>query len=514
MKMKSLPEWFIPRSHWLAALACGLTCLLTSAGHVAAQIINYNTTGFTYLNVYFTDGYSTVGSTVSPYNPQECIYSGASPGTTPPQGVGMPLSAYGPGSWLQTGTPTPAPYPGAFSGATWTSGTMTGSHNPYVTAAVSYEQSPYAIGSNSVSSSTLGNYGTSLYLDNPGTATAELRVDWTGTYTYSVSPNPPYDPTYYWPGSYPAIHTLITDSGGNLWECTSITYAGPPTPTGPAGTTGATVPTFSASPQVDNYVVWTEINSWWPGGTPPLNAFILDQDGYIERCSAVSGPGTTGSSEPIASAWGAVSTLDNNVVWTREYFSAPGSINVTISGSLGTFSALTGEESISVNGATPELALIPQGANFPAWPYPPVTCPAVDSYLGDPAYSSLYPALNGFTAPLNSPTYYSTASGVALPPQNLVNGDSITVSGYMDMFVDPGTLKVQVMSSPALGIGANHNNVTVSWPAWATNYYKLQTSTNLASGNWVTNSSPTASSNGTNITSILNSAGSMFFRLR
>jgi len=84
----------------------------------------------------------------------------------------------------------------------------------------------------------------------------------------------------------------------------------------------------------------------------------------------------------------------------------------------------------------------------------------------------------------------------------------------MDMFVDPGTLKVQVMSSPALGIGANHNNVTVSWPAWATNYYKLQTSTNLASGNWVTNSSPTASSNGTNITSILNSAGSMFFRLR
>jgi len=65
---------------------------------------------------------------------------------------------------------------------------------------------------------------------------------------------------------------------------------------------------------------------------------------------------------------------------------------------------------------------------------------------------------------------------------------------------------------PKLAVISSAQQITVFWPASATNYV-LESTTNLASPNWVTNLTA-MTSNGTNYFYVTNLAGNLFFRLK
>ena len=65
---------------------------------------------------------------------------------------------------------------------------------------------------------------------------------------------------------------------------------------------------------------------------------------------------------------------------------------------------------------------------------------------------------------------------------------------------------------PNLGISHSGNTVTVFWPDTGS-YILLQTS-NLAAGNWTTNTATVSTVNGTNSITISPPVGSLFFRLK
>jgi hypothetical protein len=127
--------------------------------------------GSDYLNMYFYDGYSAVGGT------------DPTPFTVTPAAPGTPLTSY---TWLTTSTTPGGPVPfGSYN-----SGSMSSS---YASAQVSYQQGSLFAGSNSLSQSSISPVGTSLQLNNTGSGVAQLRLDWTASYTYT-GPNGAFVP--------------------------------------------------------------------------------------------------------------------------------------------------------------------------------------------------------------------------------------------------------------------------------------------------------------------------------
>jgi hypothetical protein len=94
----------------------------------------------------------------------------------------------------------------------------------------------------------------------------------------------------------------------------------------------------------------------------------------------------------------------------------------------------------------------------------------------------------------------------------VANGDTITVAGYLDLVVDPGTVQVQLVAiqAPAVGIGIYSNSPVVFFPTTPGTNFVLQMTTNLASPNWVT------VTNGVPFTGveITNAPSPAFFRLQ
>jgi len=393
MKTTILPERFTTRKGQIIMAICCLAFLLvdlTSANAV------FTPTGPTYLNVYFNDGTgSTISPTLSPY-PAETDGSSSH--------VGTPLTAAGE-TWLTTG----GSYPGAVSAnwpvippSTWTSSG--------VTADVSYQQGSYWSGSNTAPASGVSPYGTSLSLVNPNGTTAELRLDWATTYTYS-------GPSYFTWSSGGAVSsgTAMTDANHNLLICTH------------GGNSGSAPPP------------WFSLH---------------------------------------ATAGGTYS--DGTVSWKVFNSYAPGLINVTISGTVDQFSAVAGEESFALNNATiapNNTARIQVGGDFSSG-VPPTLSTYVDSTM--PGY------LFGFAPPPAGKSFFGQATAVVPTPQLMWDGDEMTDSGYLDVFVDPGSIKVQIASPVTLGITTYSNSPLVFFPTPAGTNYVLQVTTSLATGNWIT----------------------------
>jgi hypothetical protein len=99
---------------------------------------------------------------------------------------------------------------------------------------------------------------------------------------------------------------------------------------------------------------------------------------------------------------------------------------------------------------------------------------------------------------------------LAFSPIVVTNGDIAYAQGYVDLIVDPGIVRVQLIAAPpALGIANYFGNPVVFYPAIAGAGFNLQMTTNLLTGPWanVTNGLP--------FTAVLvtNSSAAGFFRL-
>jgi len=420
MKTIFTPLYSLKKPGHLSAFACGLVSLFLNANRVNAD---FTPNGTTHLNVYFNDGTGgAIAPTVSPYTPN-ILTTGSG------NLVGTPLIGYSTSDWIQTGSPSPAPYPGSQS-ANWASSWSSSGVN----AGVSYQQSAFWVGSNSASSSAVSPYGTSLSLNNPNNSTAELRLDWVTPYTY-------HGPPYAWTALGPVASGMqITDPNHNLEICTSV-----------SGTSGSSTPI-------------------WPPPHSPANT---------------------------------THTSDGTVTWTVFQTYAPGGITTTISGSVNQFSAIAGQESFALNGApitTANTARMPLAGDFSSHPLSPTLAAFVDTSL------STY--LCGFESPYST-AFYFTLGATVPSPQQMYDNDTLTVSGYLDVFVDPGSILVQIAPPVQLGITTYNNAPVVLFPTPATTNYVLQMSTNLTTGNWAT------VTNGIPITGIqiTNAPSPAFFRL-
>jgi hypothetical protein len=103
---------------------------------------------------------------------------------------------------------------------------------------------------------------------------------------------------------------------------------------------------------------------------------------------------------------------------------------------------------------------------------------------------------------------YTLSFGSAI---NVNSGDYLQSEGFVDVIVDPGSvkLKIEAITPPALGIGNYFGQSVVFFPTSPGTNYVLQVNTNLLTGTWsnVTNGIPFSGF------LITNSAAAQFFRL-
>lgn len=252
----------LKRTHLLYSRVIGIAgCCLTSlflASRLAAGV-GFIASGPTFLNVYLTDGSSTVSPTVSPYNPSETIYNNT--------GIGTPLTSYGPSSWLQDfDYPAAYPYPGPVS-ANWGPSFF---YNANVTAIVNYQQYTYFLGSNNVSSSSVTPGGTSLTFVNTGPGIGELRLDWVTQYTYD-------GPPAWQAGTFYNFGDMVSDANGNPQFCLQ------------AGTSGSSAPSWMtgmAQITYDSGAQWICEWAYVP------NFFLINFSGAVHNYSALVGQQT------------------------------------------------------------------------------------------------------------------------------------------------------------------------------------------------------------------------------
>jgi hypothetical protein len=109
----------------------------------------------------------------------------------------------------------------------------------------------------------------------------------------------------------------------------------------------------------------------------------------------------------------------------------------------------------------------------------------------------------------NQLTPFSLASGF-VPGANTLAFYVRHPDGGDGMIVSAASLTASAL--PSLSITSGGGQATVTWPATATNYVLLST-TNLSTGQWVTNSAA-MTLDGTNYFYVSSSMGSSFFRLQ
>lgn len=203
-------------------------------------------------------------------------------------------------------------------------------------------------------------------------------------------------------------------------------------------------------------------------------------------------------------------TLNNNgthiaeirLDWTASYTVTAGCDLSTLcmldfSGNVSTpsdFAAAASSITYVKNTDPPVTATSAAGGTYTG--YPPVLDPA----------GQFWDYGTGFTG-----YYHSDPYGVGSPNiLNLSSGDTLTVTGFIDLFVDPGTAVVNVIDVPPLSIAKQGTNNVLNWPDTGL-VYTVQTNSDLDSPNWVDDTAPVYNNN-----SQTNSAtdGNLFFRLR
>jgi formylglycine-generating enzyme required for sulfatase activity len=196
--------------------------------------------------------------------------------------------------------------------------------------------------------------------------------------------------------------------------------------------------------------------------------------------------------------------------WIAHYKNNSGQIfplstimNVFVNGTLGTYTAVASAE-------TWQLA---PGGN-------PVTYTASLPIGGDWSSPAGYPSgvnplnPNGafwgydITSPFQQYVFASA------PPYGvgMAKGDSLTVTGYLDLIIDPGSAHIEIMGKPSLAMTKVDALPVLTWPAEPTNYI-LESTADLANGPWVPNTSPFTTANGTNSITISPAVSSRFYRL-
>ncbi len=100
-----------------------------------------------------------------------------------------------------------------------------------------------------------------------------------------------------------------------------------------------------------------------------------------------------------------------------------------MSGTLGTYALLAGQEQFSVNGGPAQTAILGPGGD-PGNPWPAAVNPLATFW----GYNTTSP----FFADI-----YGAGGALSIAP-----GDTLTVSGFLDVLVDPGSVQVLVLEIP------------------------------------------------------------------
>ena len=126
-------------------------------------------------------------------------------------------------------------------------------------------------------------------------------------------------------------------------------------------------------------------------------------------------------------------------------------------------------------------------------------------FIGLPLYTCLWSFGDGTTSTAQNPQHTYASNGTYTVTLLVSDGTATAAN----------TLTVNVMPRPALAVtGPAAGNVTLSWPAYATNY-RLYATTNLAPPvAWALVTNEVSTINGTNTIALPIEAGSRFFQLR
>jgi len=199
--------------------------------------------------------------------------------------------------------------------------------------------------------------------------------------------------------------------------------------------------------------------------------------------------------------------------WAASYnnggpaFTLPVSIYGNFAGSYATggFAAIAGQLSFT------DTSVFATGtANIPICPFTICSGDWHDT-TGYPGGLNANGAFFGYKNATSSP--YNAYVGAFAPGIAVGAGDNVTVTGYLDVLVDPGTVQLVLQSGPYLGITIVNSHPVVNWPAALTNFV-LESRADLVSGDWVTNTSPITTSNGTNSITVNPATGKTFYRLK
>jgi len=156
------------------------------------------------------------------------------------------------------------------------------------------------------------------------------------------------------------------------------------------------------------------------------------------------------------------------------------------------FAAVASSDTYTINGGSANTASIAAGGIYVT--YPSILDPsALFFYFGTGVSGHFHGDPNG----LGTPNYASL---------NL--GDTVTLTGFIDLFVDPGTAQVIVVPVPPLSIAKLGDKVIVSWPTTGMSY-SLQTNSDLFTSNWIKYNDTIIDNSVTN--SLPN--GNLFYRL-
>ena len=195
------------------------------------------------------------------------------------------------------------------------------------------------------------------------------------------------------------------------------------------------------------------------------------------------------------------SVVELRLDWTANYnVTAPCTLyvfnQVDFSGKLTTindFAAVASSESYVVNGGTPDIATCAAGGSYTS--YPPALDPSALFYDFGTGYAG--GSYNALPYVQGSPSTYSLSSG-----------NSVTINGFIDLLVDPGSAVVKVVAVPPSSIRVNGTNVIVSWPPNGVPY-TVQTNSDLRTTNWGNYGNPIIDVGFTNSSR----NGNMFYRL-
>ena len=236
---------------------------------------------------------------------------------------------------------------------------------------------------------------------------------------YALIPSSDYVNVYYFDGVNPIYGTDPTGStvAGKGTPLSSYTWLNSSTTPGP-------VPSGSFNTGV------------MPGGSGTAQVSYQQASLFFGSNSvSQSGVSPVGTSLQLNNTGSGIAEL--RIDWVAQYLysgpngqQTPDFILLSMSGNVNNYSVLAGEENFQVNAGPNLNAGIPIGGDFVApnsYPYP----------------GSINPSANwwGYTSPTTS---YASSPNAFAGTQIINTGDTLTVTGFIDLLVDPGSVNVLI----------------------------------------------------------------------